>query len=103
MGRWGGENIEISLRTWLCGGQIRVANDSFVAHKFNSRFPYKVNPADIQRNNLRVASVWLDGEYLQRYYQSALKKKLNCKPFSWYVDFFKGRAPCAKGRVGIAE
>ena len=118
MGRWGGENIEISLRTWLCGGQIRVANDSFVAHKFNSRFPYKANPADIQRNNLRVASVWLDGEHLQHYYQSAkvklvdgkpkmdigdisdrlaLKKKLNCKPFSWYVDFFKGRAPCSKG------
>ena len=49
---WGGENVEISLRfvltndiiyrTWLCGGRIMVARDSFVAHAFRSKFPYKV-------------------------------------------------------------
>ena len=120
LGRWGGENVEISLRTWLCGGQIRVAKDSFVAHAFRSSFPYKVNNNDIIRNSLRVASVWMDGEYLQRYYKEAhielneegrpvmdvgdisrrlaLKKQLQCKPFSWYVEKFKGRAPCGKGR-----
>ena len=120
LGRWGGENVEISLRTWLCGGQIRVAKDSFVAHAFRSSFPYKVNNNDIIRNSLRVASVWMDGEYLQRYYKEAhielneegrpvmdvgdisrrlaLKKQLQCKPFSWYVERFKGRAPCGKGR-----
>ena len=115
MGRWGGENIEISLRTWLCGGQIRVAKDSFVAHAFRAKFPYKVNNNDITRNLLRVAMVWMDGEYLQRFLDQKkietqdgqplmdygdissrleLKQKLHCKPFSWYVDFFKGRAPC---------
>lgn len=120
LGRWGGENIEISLRTWLCGGRIRVAKDSYVAHAFRSRFPYKVSMDDINRNNLRVASVWLDGEYLQKYYQAAhialkedglpkleigdisrrlaLKEQLHCKPFSWYVEYFKGRAPCSPGR-----
>ena len=116
MGRWGGENIEISLRTWLCGGQIRVAKDSFVAHAFRAKFPYKVNNNDITRNLLRVAMVWMDGEYQQRFLDQkkiktqngepvmdygdissrlALKEKLHCKPFSWYVDFFKGRAPCS--------
>lgn len=39
---WGGENVEISLRTWLCGGRIMVARDSFVAHGFRYKFPYKV-------------------------------------------------------------
>ena len=116
MGRWGGENIEISLRTWLCGGQIRVAKDSFVAHAFRAKFPYKVNNNDITRNLLRVAMVWMDGEYRQHFLDQkkiktqngepvmdygdissrlALKEKLHCKPFSWYVDFFKGRAPCS--------
>ena len=65
---------------------------------------------------LRVAMVWMDGEYQQRFLDQkkiktqngepvmdygdissrlALKEKLHCKPFSWYVDFFKGRAPCS--------
>ena len=115
MGRWGGENIEISLRTWLCGGQIRVAKDSFVAHAFRAKFPYKVNNNDITRNLVRVAMVWMDGDALQRFLEQkkiktkdglpvmdygdissrlALKEQLKCKPFSWYMDFFKGRAPC---------
>lgn len=119
MGRWGAENIEISLRTWLCGGRILVAKDSYVAHMFRSRFPYKVNNNDIIRNKLRVAMVWFDKESQKRFFNAsktklkngkpvmnygdiserlALKKELNCKPFSWYVEFFKGRAPCGKRR-----
>lgn len=115
MGRWGAENIEISLRTWLCGGRILVATDSYVAHLFRSHFSYKVNSNDITRNKLRVAMVWLEEPWLQKFFNAsktklkngkpvvnygdisqrlALKKQLNCKPFSWYVDFFKGRAPC---------
>lgn len=124
MGRWGSENIEISLRTWLCGGQIRVAKDSFVAHAFRSRFPYKVDNNDVIRNAVRVASVWLDGEYLQRFYQAKklklkngipemdigdiserleLKKRLKCSSFSTYVEFFKDRAPCVQGLNMIVD
>lgn len=29
---WGGENIDQSLRSWLCGGRIEVAQGAFVAH-----------------------------------------------------------------------
>ena len=28
--------------TWLCGGTIRVAKSSYVAHAFRDRFPYAV-------------------------------------------------------------
>ena len=39
---WGGENVEISFRTWLCGGRIVVARDSYVAHYFRTKPTYSV-------------------------------------------------------------
>lgn len=29
---WGGENIDQSLRSWLCGGRIELAAGAYVAH-----------------------------------------------------------------------
>ena len=79
MGRWGGENIEISLRTWLCGGRIVVARASFVAHGFRYKFPYKVNGGDILRNYVRIANVWLDDEYRALFYNASNIKVKNGK------------------------
>lgn len=105
MNMWGAENIEQSIRVWLCGGEIYVARDSRVAHVFRSSFPYKIDGRQIYLNKVRTVETWFD-EYKEYYYAAdpgglayknligsledrmQLKQKLQCKPFQWYVDKF---------------
>lgn len=47
MWMWGGENIEQSIRTWRCGGEIVIARDSRIAHYFRPKFPYTVNNTQV--------------------------------------------------------
>ncbi|XP_045563654.1 polypeptide N-acetylgalactosaminyltransferase 5 isoform X2 [Salmo salar] len=105
---WGGENMEISFKIWMCGGEIEIIPCSRVGHIFRGANPYKF-PKDrqktVERNLARVAEVWLD-EYKDLFYghgyyhlldrsvidignltdQIELRKKLKCKSFKWYLD-----------------
>uniref|UniRef100_A0AAV2JY61 Polypeptide N-acetylgalactosaminyltransferase n=1 Tax=Knipowitschia caucasica TaxID=637954 RepID=A0AAV2JY61_KNICA len=105
---WGGENMEISFKIWMCGGEIEIIPCSRVGHIFRGQNPYKF-PKDrqktVERNLARVAEVWLD-DYKDLFYghgyhhlldknninigdlteQMALRKKLKCKSFQWYLD-----------------
>lgn len=100
---WGGENIEISLRIWMCGGSLKIAPCSRVGHIFRHRRPYgNAGKGDTQLiNSVRLARVWLD-EYIERFYdvrpearnvtpkdltsRLQLKSELQCKSFQWYLD-----------------
>lgn len=102
---WGGENIEMSFRVWMCGGRLEVVPCSRIGHVFRSQSPYKFkdrNPGEtIARNLNRVAEVWMDG-HADIYYnitgnrhygigksvsdRVALRDKLQCKDFKWFVD-----------------
>lgn len=99
---WGGENLEISFRIWMCGGRLEIIPCSRVGHVFRRRRPYgSPNGEDtLTHNSLRVAHVWMD-EYKENYFiirpdarekpygdiseRVALRKHLQCKSFDWYM------------------
>lgn len=76
---WGGENLEISFRVWMCGGNLLTVPCSHVGHVFRERSPYKWLPGVdvVRKNSVRVAEVWLD-DYKNIYYE-----RLNNKLVSW--------------------
>lgn len=63
---YGMEDTELSIRTWLLGGTVRVVPDSEVAHRFKESAQYVVDWGDFLYNRLRVAVLHFDDPILKR-------------------------------------
>nr|XP_006001032.1 PREDICTED: polypeptide N-acetylgalactosaminyltransferase 18 isoform X2 [Latimeria chalumnae] len=58
---YGGENVELGIRVWQCGGSVEVLPCSRVAHIERAHKPYTEDlTAHVRRNALRVSEVWMD-------------------------------------------
>ncbi len=125
---WGGENIELAFRTWMCGGRVITVPCSRVGHVFKN-FPYKFDgdkDTIVQKNLMRVAETWMDG--MKKYFYAAtrvydfkrvefdsqelkslqkrkeLRKQLRCNSFEWYMhDIIPEIEPPAMDSVYYGE
>lgn len=94
---WGGQNLELSFRIWMCGGTLEIVTCSHVGHVFRKSTPYTFPGGRnkiANRNNARLAEVWLN-EWKEFYYtvnpvakvankgdtslRKKLRKDLKCK------------------------
>ncbi|KAL5284300.1 hypothetical protein ACFFRR_006531 [Megaselia abdita] len=102
---WGGESIEMSIKLWLCGGQIEIVPCSRIGHSFQKLhlfdFPNGKKEETYLMNLKIIAESWLD-EYKHFFYSqqpkarnlpeiqvnatNLMKSQLQCRPFSWYLQ-----------------
>lgn len=122
LGIWGSENMELSFKTWMCGGSLEIITCSRVGHVFRSRLPYSTpgTTETFRRNSMRVAHVWMDAyvDVVTKYYpllsvvdvgdltdRIRLRKRLDCRSFEWYLRnvypelYVPSATPLARGQL----
>lgn len=126
---WGGENIEMSLKIHLCGGQLLEVPCSHIGHYFRAftKARYHETGIDFTHFNLkRIVEVWFD-DYKEFVYRRKrelydqiepgnlsdaikFKEQLNCKPFDYFltniapdllINFPFSQDPFAAGQIQL--
>ncbi len=89
---WGAENLELSFKTWMCGGSLEIMPCSHIGHIYRKKSPYahKVNNEfSLLRNLARLASVWLD-DYAAFFFarNGIVNVKINLLQFNSNLEVF---------------
>ncbi|XP_047593472.1 polypeptide N-acetylgalactosaminyltransferase 15 isoform X2 [Lutra lutra] len=67
----GGENLELSLKVWLCGGSVEILPCSRVGHIYRNRETHSpVDQGATLRNKVRIAETWL-GSFKETFYRQS--------------------------------
>uniref|UniRef100_A0A182TB20 Glycosyltransferase 2-like domain-containing protein n=1 Tax=Anopheles maculatus TaxID=74869 RepID=A0A182TB20_9DIPT len=101
---YGIENIELSIKSWMCGGKMVIVPCSRVAHILKHGHPYLLTAGKdvVMKNSLRLAEVWMDEykqvlfdvygvpQYFPHYFgtvndRKALRARAGCGSFREYV------------------
>merc|ERR1719433_1154826 len=61
MEEWGGDHVELTFKTWRCGGRIEIVPCSRIFHLFRMprTRPYDVSVNRVVHNYARLARIWL--------------------------------------------
>ncbi|XP_045165365.2 polypeptide N-acetylgalactosaminyltransferase 13-like [Mercenaria mercenaria] len=103
---WGSEQMEISVKVWLCGGVVEMVPCSKVAHMFRITPWGEDDPANDYHslNKARMVEVWMDPPYSDtiRHYLSdknytienlqerrVIRTRNRCKPYQYFIDIVK--------------
>ncbi|XP_066207061.1 polypeptide N-acetylgalactosaminyltransferase 15 [Saccopteryx leptura] len=100
----GGENLELSLKAWLCGGSVEILPCSRVGHIYRNQDAH--SPLDQEAtllNKVRIAEAWL-GSFKETFYRHSpeafslskaekpdcterlqLQRRLGCRTFHWFL------------------
>ncbi|XP_077160703.1 polypeptide N-acetylgalactosaminyltransferase 15 [Paroedura picta] len=102
----GAENLELSIKTWLCGGSVEILPCSHVGHVYRAGIPNNFHDEDaLVRNKIRIAETWLDS-FKELFYEQnrkafliskqagrlncserfQIQQRLGCKGFQWFIS-----------------
>lgn len=100
----GGENLELSLKAWLCGGSVEILPCSRVGHIYQNQDAHSsLDQEAILQNKVRIAETWL-GSFKETFYKHSpeafslskaekldcterlqLQRRLGCRTFHWFL------------------
>jgi len=105
---YGGEEVELPMRIWMCGYRLEVIPCSRVGHifrsgKYHHGQVYSVPGYVITKNHLRAAKMWIEPEFYHLVakansrlpagqeigdlsWGTEIKQRLKCKSFRWFLD-----------------